>query len=226
MESRIEKSSDMFSFPEFVFDSPLDLPFNNPKKYNDSPADLFFLNGRLLPHVFPIQEHATKYGTTRRSSSVGSSKDSLMSWSPSISSTCSNRSSRCSSARISSSDNSERRIFHNSQSKFPRNTTNTTSERNYQDYGRSSKRWQFLTPPPALKHGFAHRKKATDVAVKDYLRIKKQVKERTNKESGFRQRFFRLFCLPVENIMPWNYQTREMCCEEEPNCNDFWNSEI
>ncbi|GAB4846469.1 hypothetical protein Ancab_025474 [Ancistrocladus abbreviatus] len=77
----------------------------------DSPADQFFLNGKLLPHSFPTGScRSDNSHTTSRTSSI-SSKDSLM-WSRS--NNTSNRSSNnYNSARTSSSEVSERRMMQN-----------------------------------------------------------------------------------------------------------------
>ncbi|GAB4846464.1 hypothetical protein Ancab_025469 [Ancistrocladus abbreviatus] len=77
----------------------------------DSPADQFFLNGKLLPHSFPTRSYESDNSqTTSRTSSI-SSKDSLM-WSRS-NSTSSRSSSNCSSSRTSSIEVSERRTVQN-----------------------------------------------------------------------------------------------------------------
>ncbi|KAL2245439.1 uncharacterized protein LOC105165400 [Sesamum indicum] len=160
MENRRRQNSsssgEMFSFPvinprglepdQFEFGS-----VTTPGSPN-SPADHLFSNGKLLPHVFPVQPpNGYSFSrSTSRTSSIGS-KDSLMS---SRSNSTNSRSS-CSSARTSTSEaNSERRLSP-VDGNFPgrisvRKERNVTRPSQYQ-YG-SCQRWQLIAAAPVLKH--------------------------------------------------------------------------
>ncbi|XP_073313600.1 uncharacterized protein [Primulina huaijiensis] len=119
----------------------------------NSPADHLFFNGRLLPHVFPIQtsnNHNFSYSrSTSRTSSTGS-KDSLMS---SRSNSTNSRSSNCSSARTSTSidqSNPEYRKVSN-MAKKQRNNHVRPGLNTHEQFG-SSQKWQFISAAPVLKH--------------------------------------------------------------------------
>ncbi|KAK4439170.1 hypothetical protein Salat_0251900 [Sesamum alatum] len=168
MENRRRKTSsssgEMFSFPvitpepdQFEFG-----PVTTPGSPN-SPADHLFSNGKLLPHVFPVQApNGYSFSrSTSRTSSIGS-KDSLMS---SRSNSTNSRSS-CSSARTSTSEaNSERRLSA-VDGNFPgrisvRKERNATRPSQYQ-YG-SCQRWQLIAAAPVLKHQGSSRSRKVEV---------------------------------------------------------------
>ncbi|XVE50198.1 hypothetical protein DITRI_Ditri01bG0142700 [Diplodiscus trichospermus] len=203
MENRRKRSSsgEIFSFastpnqdPEFEFGcfTP-DSPSQDP--YRTSPADHLFLNGRLLPHAFPLQPAtmvvaADSSRGTSRTSSINS-KGSLMS---SRSNSTNSRSS-CSSARTSSSDNSERRLLYHSKIHAYNKASKMVTAQLYGD----SQRWQHITPMPVLKREVSRRKNS-GVVVKEALRTKKptdhnQERSATRGRSGPCLRFFRLFLL-------------------------------
>ncbi|KAF9666759.1 hypothetical protein SADUNF_Sadunf16G0262100 [Salix dunnii] len=163
-----------------------------------SPADHLFFNGRLLPHSFPVlhqqQQPATMflidsiYRGTSRASSV-SCRDSLMS--SRSNSTNSSRSS-VSSARTSSSDNSERRRFHNN---ITRPKTPLASKAVMAQLYGSSQRWQHIMPVPAavLKREDSRRKSGGILVEEGLISSKKQVKKGKGDRAGIWRRFFRSF---------------------------------
>ncbi|CAI9784222.1 unnamed protein product [Fraxinus pennsylvanica] len=106
----------------------------------NSPADHLFFNGKLLPHVFPLNRPANNFSYSRSTSS----KDSLMS---SCSNSTDSRSSSCSSARTSTSEASERKIL-STRGKVPGKKPVLNPQYNYC----SSQRWQFIRPSPVLMH--------------------------------------------------------------------------
>ncbi|XP_022717744.1 uncharacterized protein LOC111276233 [Durio zibethinus] len=205
MENRRKRSSsgEIFSFPStpnqdqdsdfdfgcFTPDSPSQDP------YRTSPADHLFVNGRLLPHAFPLQPATmvaadnSSRGTSRTSSI--NSKDSFMS---SRSNSTNSRSS-CSSARTSSSDNSERRLLYHSKIRACNKASKMVTAHLYGD----SQRWQYITAVPVLKREVSGRKNSGVVA-KEASRAKKQVdhhqeKSTTRGRSGPCLRFVRFFLL-------------------------------
>ncbi|GMH24274.1 hypothetical protein Nepgr_026117 [Nepenthes gracilis] len=142
-------------------------PTGDPNK--SSPADQFFLNGKLLPHSFPAQ---TRIGAsdasraTSRTSSV-SSKDSLL-WSRSNSTN--SRSSNCSSARTSSSEALERKMVQISKvaggqgsngGRTEVNLGQKQQDRRYKYQHGSSQRWQFITAAPVLDPSLSRRRRSS-----------------------------------------------------------------
>ncbi|KAL9267722.1 hypothetical protein AKJ16_DCAP07166 [Drosera capensis] len=112
--------------------------------YQDSPADRFFLNGKLLPHSFPWRSSDGGSRATSRTSSV-SSKDSLM-WSRSNS--VNSKSSSCSSARTSANDREQ--VIEN-KSGHDKVTLKGLKSQDLCKYKLGcSKRWQLLIATPAL----------------------------------------------------------------------------
>ncbi|GAB2258936.1 hypothetical protein Droror1_Dr00015096 [Drosera rotundifolia] len=111
--------------------------------YQDSPADRFFLNGKLQPHSFPWSSSDGGSGATSRTSSV-SSKDSLM-WSRSNS--VNSKSSRCSSARTGADDH----VVIENKSGNDKNTLKGLKRQDLCKYKLGcSKRWQLIISAPAL----------------------------------------------------------------------------
>ncbi|KAI4322963.1 hypothetical protein L6164_022608 [Bauhinia variegata] len=182
---REEKNSgDTFSFPstpnqdsDFEFGSLTpSSPSSDPCR--TSPADHLFSNGRLLPHSFPFQHSPTTVydnyshfrATTCRTSSIGS-KDSLVT---SRSNSTSSRSSSCSSARTSSSDSSERKLFYNKFANTSRCQGKSKTASAHRIYG-SSRRWQYITPVPALNRDASRRRKGEQNR-KEAVKRKKQTK--------------------------------------------------
>ncbi|XP_073030531.1 uncharacterized protein [Primulina eburnea] len=179
----IRRNYDKFSFPgqrnisdQFEFGC-----VTTPGSLN-SPADHLFFNGRLLPHVFPIQtssNHNYSYSrSTSRTSSTGSYKDSLMS---SRSNSTNSRSSNCSSARTSTSTD------HYSNPGL-RKVSNMAKKERYHhvrppvlnthecQYG-SSQKWQFIAGAPVLKHQGSRSRKADHVLERKGSRKSKRVDE-------------------------------------------------
>ncbi|XP_027355298.1 uncharacterized protein LOC113865123 [Abrus precatorius] len=195
METHKKKnsSSNSFSFPstpnqdsDFEFgsltpDSPSIEPFTT------SPADQLFLNGRLLPHSFPLFQHQHNHPTSR-TSSINSSKDSF------LSSRSNSTNSSCSSARTSSSDTSESRLFHN---KIKGGTYKSMVSSHYQAYGRSQ-RWQYITPVPVLNRDGSMRTKRNMQQGKKKDKKNKKKKEKLKKKGvklRFGRRIFRWFVM-------------------------------
>ncbi|KZV23237.1 hypothetical protein F511_05076 [Dorcoceras hygrometricum] len=159
-------ADDKFSFPVMIPGQSDKFEFGcvtTPGSPN-SPADHLFLNGRLLPHVFPIQtsnNHSLTYSrSTSRTSSTGS-KDSLMS------SRSNSTNSRSSSARTSTSTdhycNPELRKASN-MAKKERSTIHVRPVLHTHEcqYG-SSQKWQFIAAAPVLKHQGSRSRKVDHV---------------------------------------------------------------
>ncbi|OIW08244.1 hypothetical protein TanjilG_15205 [Lupinus angustifolius] len=215
-------SGNSFSFPstpnqdsDFEFGS---LTPNSPSSdpCRTSPADHLFFNGRLQPHSFPMTFHRPIGATiaTSRTNSI-SSKDSLVS---SRSNSTNSRSSCSSSARTSSSDNSERRLFHNkvsltsSYSKGTCTVTRSVVLGHNQAYG-CSKRWQYLTPVPSLNR-VASKRKSGDMKRENKKKNKKEEegkkKRKNEKVRGVRLRFGR-------KILRWFVMACRECHAMEPS---------
>lgn len=163
MENRPRKNSssgDLFSFPVIIppaqdsdqFEFGCVTTAGSP----NSPADHLFLNGKLLPHAFPIQTPNSTFSYSRSTSRTSSinSKDSLMS--SRSNSTNSSRSSNCSSARTSTSEASERKIMSSTDGNIRMSVRKERNNKSllscqYQYYG-SSQRWQLIAAAPVLKH--------------------------------------------------------------------------
>ncbi|GAB4849484.1 hypothetical protein Ancab_004278 [Ancistrocladus abbreviatus] len=150
-----DSQNDEFEFGCITPSPPLD------DSNKDSPADQFFMNGKLLPHSFPKRGG---YGSdnsrmTSRTSSTGS-KDSLM-WSRSNSTN--SRSSNCSSARTSSSEVSERRMLQNRiAGQHRRSALGQKCEDQFYKYQHgSSQRWQFIAAAPVLDPSLSRRRRSS-----------------------------------------------------------------
>ncbi|KAI3457437.1 hypothetical protein Pfo_014100 [Paulownia fortunei] len=162
MENHRRKNSssgDKFSFPVVIPTGPDNIDqfefgcVTTPGSPN-SPADHLFLNGKLLPHVFPTQTpNSFSYSrSTSRTSSI-SSKDSLTS---SRSNSTNSRSSNCSSARTSTSEAASERRLSSNDGNVPgrmsvRKDRNKPVLGSQYQYG-SSQRWQLIAAAPVLKH--------------------------------------------------------------------------
>ncbi|CAK9182987.1 unnamed protein product [Ilex paraguariensis] len=201
-------SGDKFSFPIIpIQDQQFEFEFGcvTPGSPN-SPADHLFFNGQLLPHPFPLQ--ATNitgiYSRSTSRTSTVSSKDSLMS---SRSNSTNSRSSSCSSARTSTSEASERKAM--GQAKFSGKTAVKNRLVLNHQYG-SSRRWQFITPAPVVKHQISCRKRA-EAAVQDELRAKKEARDKTG---GFGRRFFRSFVSACRECHAMNPPKRDTVLQE------------
>ncbi|KAK7317711.1 hypothetical protein RJT34_02163 [Clitoria ternatea] len=186
-----------FEFGSLTPSSPTTEPFTT------SPADQLFLNGRLQPHSFPLLQH--HHGTSRTSS-----KDSL------LSSRSNSTNSSCSSARTSSSDCSETRLFHNkvvktSTAAYVNVIINKpmVSSSHHQAYG-CSQRWQYITPVPVLNRDGSIRRK------RDVKQGKKKEEEGTKrnnnkkKNKGVKLRFGR-------RIFRWFVMACRECHAMEPS---------
>ncbi|KAK7257201.1 hypothetical protein RIF29_30995 [Crotalaria pallida] len=222
-------SGDSFSFPstpnndsDFEFGSLTpDSPSSDPCK--TSPADHLFFNGRLQPHSFPVVMFHRPIGagaiTTSRTSSI-SSKGSLVS---SRSNSTNSRSSCSSSARTSSSDTSERKLFHNKVSSLTsssssygkgascnnmvnNNRSKVLSQHNYA-YG-SSKRWQYITPAPVLSRDASKRSRKGDMKQGKKKKKKKKMVEKGS--GGMRLRF-------GGRILRWFVMACRECHAMEPS---------
>lgn len=117
-----------------------------------SPADHFFSNGKLLPHVFPTHKNISYSRSTSRTSSIStSSRDSFMS---SRSNSTNSRNSTCSSARSSISEvMNDKNRFAPDRNAPGRKSVDKGRKSNacqYQ-YGASQK-WQFIAAAPVLRH--------------------------------------------------------------------------
>ncbi|KAL2472684.1 hypothetical protein Fot_48420 [Forsythia ovata] len=149
-------------------------------KTPDSPADHLFLNGRLLPHVFPLQS-ANSFNYSRSTSSI-SSNDSLMS---SRSNSTNSRRSNCSSARTSTSEASIRKSLN--REKFPDKSLANTLQ-----YA-SSRRWQFIAPAPVLMHQGSRSRSSKAAESVEKSKSGKQVKNGIDLRGGFGRRVLRSF---------------------------------
>ncbi|CAI9773506.1 unnamed protein product [Fraxinus pennsylvanica] len=166
-------------------------------KTPDSPADHLFLNGRLLPHVFPLQsENSFIYSRST------SSKNSLMS---SRSNSTNSRRSNCSSARTSTSEASEREVPNGAKipSKLPANTAAFTLP-----YG-SSRRWQFIAPAPVLMHQGSRSRKAADSVERPKSKSRKQGKNGSDLGGWFGRRALRYFVSSCKECHAIRTPTRE-----------------
>ncbi|XP_058745889.1 uncharacterized protein LOC131618739 [Vicia villosa] len=173
--SKKRTTNDSFSFPNTPKEEESDFEFGSltpdSPSCTTSPADQLFFNGRLQPHSFPLN-HVT---TTSRTTSIGS-KDSF------LSSRSNSTNSSCSSARTSSSDTSERKLFHNRVKLSSRSVARPVQ----QSYG-CSQRWQYIMPVPAgLNRDASKRRKQ-----KRAKREKKKRKKRVSLQ--FVRRIFRWF---------------------------------
>ncbi|PIN15737.1 hypothetical protein CDL12_11633 [Handroanthus impetiginosus] len=157
MENRRRKTSssgDKFSFPVTIplaaeDSDQFEFGFVTAPGSPNSPADHLFYNGKLLPHVFPIQTTNNCNLSYSRSTSRTSSKDSLMS---SRSNSTNSRSSNCSSARTSYSEaSSERRISSADRNILPGRPSTGRKERNRPVLS-SQYQWQLIAAAPVLKH--------------------------------------------------------------------------
>ncbi|KAM7279945.1 hypothetical protein ACFE04_007079 [Oxalis oulophora] len=177
------RDSEMFSFPSTTNQDP-NFEFigsESPHPFKTSPADDLFLNGKLLPHSFPIQPATSRLSTSRTSSI--SSKDSLMS---SRSNSTNSRSSSCSSsARTSSSDNSERKILYYNRVGSYNNKVATN-----QGYG-SSQRWQYIIMPVPVVDGGCSKRRRGRGEIKEVTKNGKKASD--EKKAGFLRRFFMWF---------------------------------
>ncbi|GAU21319.1 hypothetical protein TSUD_372130 [Trifolium subterraneum] len=158
--SKRSPSGDSSSFPSTPNQEDSNFEFGsltpNSPSCTTSPADQIFFNGRLQPHSFPLN-----LVTTSQTSNI-STKDSL------ISSRSNSTNNSCSSARTSSSDSSERKLFHN-RSKL---SSRSVSPLIQQSYG-CSQRWQYITHVPvALNRDASKRRKRK--------RAKKKMKKRVS----------------------------------------------
>ncbi|GAA0163558.1 hypothetical protein LIER_43655 [Lithospermum erythrorhizon] len=187
-----------------------------------SPADHFFLNGKLLPHSFPSGEknsnnnnlyyyRAIYSRSTSRTSSV-SSKDSFYS-------SRSNSTSTYSSSRTSTSENPEQvsKLTNQQQGinkltgkstgddKWQRYTENPLVSLNYRCRSLTSQRWQFITAVPV---GFfcSRKKHNKNGAQSKRTKSKKQDnKGGTNSGTWFGLRFFMSFisaCMKCHSFKP------------------------
>lgn len=168
-----------------------DSPTSDPNK--DSPADILFFNGRLLPHSFPSQSRKSislEYSTSR-TSSIGS-KDSLMS----SRSNSSNSRSSSSSAAMSLSDYNDKKTMSSdinvaTKATITRARSLRTRSARLQPCP-SGQRWQFIAPAPCLAS--PSERKRDKSGVQHELRSKKQVQQ-SRENSSFSQRLFKSFVL-------------------------------
>ncbi|KAI4342465.1 hypothetical protein MLD38_027092 [Melastoma candidum] len=144
-----------FKFGSLTPDSPFDGSSGN------SPADHLFLDGKLLPHVFPCQK--TRTGVSRNPSRTSSMSSKDFSGLSSRSNSANSRSSNCSGR---TSDISERSIsssliyYHKKAGANTRIDGHITRGREKSrgsscnameaSYLYGSQRWQFITPVPFL----------------------------------------------------------------------------
>ncbi|XP_019412712.1 PREDICTED: uncharacterized protein LOC109325021 [Lupinus angustifolius] len=208
-------SGDSFSFPstpnqdsEFEFGSLTpDSPSSDPCR--TSPADKLFFNGRLQPHSFPVIFHRPigPAIATSHTSSI-SSKDSL------VSSRSNSTNSSRSSARTSSSDNSERRLFHNKvsvslTSSYSKGsyTVNRSVALGHNKQYRCSRRWQYITPVPALNRD-ASKRRSGDM---------KQRKKEEGKKRRKKKKVSRVGLRFVRRILRWFVITCRECHAMEPS---------
>ncbi|XP_022878659.1 uncharacterized protein LOC111396459 [Olea europaea var. sylvestris] len=183
MENRRRKNSsgDKFSFPIIaVRDSdPDEFEFGCVTKPGSPNSDRLFFNGKLLPHVFPLNHPANNFSysrSTSRTSSI-SSKDSLMS---SRSNSTNSRSSNCSSARTSTSETSERKIL-STGGKFPGKKPALNPQYKYS----SSQRWQFIAPAPAFMHQDSRSRSRSVKVESKLLKSRKMEKDTTDHEKSW-----------------------------------------
>ncbi|CAI8606938.1 unnamed protein product [Vicia faba] len=170
--SKNRTTNDSFSFPSTPNQEDSDFEFGSltpdSPSCTTSPADQLFFNGRLQPHSFPLNHVTT--------TSIGS-KDSL------LSSRSNSTNSSCSSARTSSSDTSERKLFHNRVKLSSRSFARPVQ----QSYG-CSQRWQYIMPVPAgLNRDASKRRKQKQAKRKEKKKMKKRV------SLQFVRRIFRWF---------------------------------
>ncbi|KAL7087631.1 hypothetical protein ACP275_13G079100 [Erythranthe tilingii] len=194
-----------FSFPAPGTDSdqfefgPVTTP-SSPK----SPADHLFFNGKLLPHVFPVQTLPNNYSnysysrSTSRASSMSSREYSLMS---SRSNSTNSRSSNCSSARTSTSTceaaDLQRRSISSSSSNVSRKNNNNNITRPppvaplKNQHGATSQRWQLIAAAPVLNHqGSRSRNKAV---VADQIVLERKGSKKSDTKLWFGRRILKSF---------------------------------
>lgn len=174
-------SDDKFSFPTLPPADPQTFLFGSSLTSN-SPADHLFSDGKLLPHSFPPSI------TTAHLLPRSGIDSSLSSRSNSYSGS-SRSGSGCSSARTSTSDASaaaERKIFCRHAAKIAAKTATAARGDEYiwnqyqakkpvliPHYG-SSRRWQFITPAPALRHQNSSRPRKGKFNEREYYYEKKR----------------------------------------------------
>lgn len=194
------RQKNKYSFPSTpIQDDEVEFEFGcvtSPGSPN-SPADHFFLNGRLLPHEFPCPPAKRTSNVSRSTSRTSSfsSKDSLES--SSRSSSINSMSSSCSSsARTSTSDGPDRKILMRSGARSSASkTAGTRKSIMYQvsrpvltpQYG--SQRWQFIAPVPVLSGKVSPRKRA-ESRIAEVPKGKKGVGGKSKGSIGFCRRFF------------------------------------
>ncbi|KAK6134632.1 hypothetical protein DH2020_031642 [Rehmannia glutinosa] len=189
-------SGDKFSFPVIIptgvensdqFEFGCVTTPNSP----NSPADHLFFNGKLLPHVFPIQT-PNNYSYSR-STSRTSSRDSLFS---SRSNSTNSRSSNCSSARTSTSTeaNSQRELSSNrlSARKERSNNNKAVLGCQYHQYG-SSQRWKVIAAAPVLKHQGSRSSRKVEILERKGPKKSRSVDEEKSSSSWFGRRILKSF---------------------------------
>ncbi|CAL5196803.1 unnamed protein product [Lathyrus oleraceus] len=188
LKTQASQSDLSFSFPSTPNQEDSDFEFGsltpNSPSCTTSPADQLFFNGRLQPHSFPLN-HVT---TTSRTASIGS-KDSL------LSSRSNSTNSSCSSARTSSSDTSERKLFHNRVNLSSRSVARPVQ----QSYG-CSQRWQYIMPVPAGLN-------------RDASKRRKQKRAKTEKKKNMKKRASLQF---VRRVFRWFFIACRQCHAMEP----------
>ncbi|KAL8032089.1 hypothetical protein ABFX02_13G071700 [Erythranthe guttata] len=195
-----------FSFPASGTDSdqfefgPVTTP-SSPK----SPADHLFFNGKLLPHVFPVQTLPNNYSnysysrSTSRASSMSSREYSLMS---SRSNSTNSRSSNCSSARTSTStceaaDLQRRSISSSSSSNVSRKKNNNiirpppVAPLKNQHGATTSQRWQLIAAAPVLNHQSSRSRNKAVVA--DQIVLERKGSKKSDTKSWFGRRILKSF---------------------------------
>ncbi|OWM88645.1 uncharacterized protein LOC116214599 [Punica granatum] len=196
MVNRVDASIDVFTFPSIrVEHRDPEFEFGTTHE-PDSPADHIFLNGKLLPHAFPVQSDALSRfnsNTVARASSVSSRKDSLLPCrTSSTRSSCSS-----SSARTSLSDISEQKPFYQSRSASrPQNRGDgNRGFASHRSLHRSSSQgtWQFIMPVPSLSYDGSRRRKSGDAGRATSPRDKLDAERLTRPKRGFCRGFFRSF---------------------------------
>lgn len=157
-------SGDMFSFP---------IPLGQDSDQPGSPADHLFLNGKLLPHFFPVPTPSNL--SYSRSTSRTSSKGSLMS------SRSNSTNSSSSSARTSTSEAaSERKLIsceRRERKKLP----------SYHHY-ESCQRWQLFAAPPQ-----GPRSRSRSRSLKKGKIVGKGTKKGVDSKSWFGWKILKLF---------------------------------
>ncbi|KAK7370657.1 hypothetical protein VNO78_37385 [Psophocarpus tetragonolobus] len=214
-----ERGGDSFSFPstptpdsEFEFGFGVDSPSAG-ESFAVSPADHLFLNGRLLPHSFPLP--ATSRSTSTRDSLLSSRSNST--------------NSSCSSARTSSSDSSERKLFHNKvKGATLRSTPNSSSH--YQPYG-CSQRWQYITPVPGLNCNSSIRRRDTKQVKKKDKGIKRKNNDHKNdnnkkKKNKSKKEHKRMRLRFGRRILRWFVMACRECHAMEPSSSKDSGKEI